>query len=104
MNVEELSHRLTHVERSARRWRLAASGLALALIAMVGIAQTSKPSSEPDDAAPRAGRTPVSLSVVNEEPGRVTLYRMWSDGTIERTQTPIFDFRGNDKWELLRRP
>jgi hypothetical protein len=29
---------------------------------------------------------------------------MWSDGTIERTRTPIFDFRGNDKWELLRRP
>jgi hypothetical protein len=104
MTMEELSKRITVLERSARRWRLTALTLALGVVGLAGVAQTGISQPDPDAPARPAARTPVSLAVVTDAAGKETLYRLWSDGAIERMRTPIFDFRGNDKWDLLRRP
>jgi hypothetical protein len=99
----ELPLRLAELERSTRRWRAAAVLMAAACFAVVSFGQ-AQPDDPARDETRAEGRRLVSLAVVPSESGGETLYRLWSDGNIERKRTPIFDFRGGDKWELLRRP
>jgi hypothetical protein len=104
MTTEELASRIERLERSGRRWRASACTMALALVAIVAMAQSGTTKADVEQPARDATRTPVSLSVVIDKTDHEVLYRLWSDGSIERTRSPIFDFRGNDKWDLLRRP